>query len=102
MHFFEVNQAKNSENDVKIASDKVEGLESGGVLPTDPTNLSPVGNSQLRCPLTKPIDAIPLENDVEVSRFCPKSNKNACLTLKLWQAAEALFKIISNLDTPSL
>ena len=38
MHFFDVNQAKNSENDVKIASDKVEGLESGRVLSEDPTN----------------------------------------------------------------
>ena len=95
MHFFEVNQAKNSENDVKIVSDKVEGLESGGVFSTDPTNWSPVGNSHLRRPLTKPMDAIPLENDVEVSRSSPKSNKIACLTSKLWQAAGALFKIIS-------
>ena len=38
MHFFDVNQAKNSENDVKIALNKVEGCESGGVLSTDPTN----------------------------------------------------------------
>ena len=59
MHFFDVNHAKNSENDVKIASDKVEGLESGGVLSTDPTNPSPVENLHLRCPLMKPMDAIP-------------------------------------------
>ena len=59
MHFFDVNQAKNSENDVKIASNKVEGLVSGGVLSTDPTNLSPVGNSHLRRPLMKLMDAIP-------------------------------------------
>ena len=38
MHFFDVNHTKNSKNDVKIASDKVEGLGSGGVLSTDPTN----------------------------------------------------------------
>ena len=59
MHFFDVNQVKNSEHDIKIASDKVEGLESGGVLSTDPTNPSPMGNSHLRHPLTKPMDAIP-------------------------------------------
>ena len=38
MHFFNGNEAKNSENDVKIASNKVKGLESGGVLLTNPTN----------------------------------------------------------------
>ena len=57
MHFFNVNQAKNSENEVKIASDKVEGLKSGRALSTDPTNLNPVGNSHLRRPLLKPMDA---------------------------------------------
>ena len=59
MHFFDVNQAKSSENDVKIASDKVEGLESGGVLFTDLTNPSPVGNLHLTHPLMKSMDAIP-------------------------------------------
>ena len=31
MHFFNVNEAKISENDVKIASNKLKGLESGEV-----------------------------------------------------------------------
>ena len=38
MHFFDVNQAKNSENDVKIASDKMKGSKSGAVLSTEPRN----------------------------------------------------------------
>ena len=38
MHFFDINQAKNPENDLKITPDKVEGLESARVLSTDPTN----------------------------------------------------------------
>ena len=38
MHFFNVNEAKISENDVKIASNKVKGLKSGEVLLTNPTN----------------------------------------------------------------
>ena len=66
MQFFDVNQVKNSENDVKIASDKVEGLESGGVLSTDLTNpvdrpykSEPSGKFILEMPLMKPMDAIP-------------------------------------------
>ena len=58
MHFFDINQAKSSENDVKIASDKVKGLQSGSVLLTDPTNPSPVGNLHLRRPHMKSMDAI--------------------------------------------
>ena len=102
MHFFNVNQAKNSENNVKIASDEVEGLESGRFLSTDTTNLNPVQNSHLRRPLLKPMDAIPWENDIEISRSCPKSNENACFFPKLQQAAGALFKTITNLDMSSL
>ena len=38
MNFFDINQAKTSEYDVKIASDKMKSVESGGVLSTEPTN----------------------------------------------------------------
>ena len=38
MQFFDVNQAKNSKNDIKMASDKAEGMKSGRVLSTDLSN----------------------------------------------------------------
>ena len=49
MHFFDVNQAKNSENDVKIALNKVEGCESGGVLSTDPSNPADIPQIRAQC-----------------------------------------------------
>ena len=58
MQFFDIYQVKKSENDVKIASDKVEGLESGGILSTDLTNpvdrpykSEPTGTFTLQMPL---------------------------------------------------
>ena len=60
MHFFDVNQAKNSENDVKTASDKMKSMESGAVLSTEPTNpvdkphkSKPSGKFTLETPLYK-------------------------------------------------